>query len=207
MSMVRGTLRSCLAGGRATSIRAVLLAVLLVCSGVAACSGSDPQPSPSHSVPVATPTPSITVTKPALQLGRPTEDSAIAFVKYFIAAYNYAYATYDTSLLEEISQPTCKFCAGVVDDVQRLEAARIRVGGSEVKIADAFLPRDEPKANSALVITVSSQRPGTATSPTGQTRKVDGARNTQLDFGLDWDGGKWLVRGVDIHDKGTPWPA
>ena len=183
------------------------LVAVLIC-GTAGCSGDAPSPSPTTASvqPAETATPTVTVTKPALPLGKPTEDSAVAFVKYFIAASNYAYATYDTSLLEEISQPTCKYCGSAIDDVKRLQATQIRVGGSELSLVVAALPQKKI-TDSAIVAVVTDQRPGTSRTSTGQVVKVPGSRHAQLTFALDWDGGRWMTAGVSIEKKGAPWHA
>ena len=183
---------------------AVIVAVL--CGGLAGCS-TDDSPAVPATRPAVTSTPEVTVTKPSLLLGQPTAASAVAFVRYFWDVYNYAYASYDTSLLQEISQPSCKYCSSVLEEINRLKTQGMRVEGSEVSLVDAVLPPDEPITDSAFVVTVSSQRPGKATSAAGRVTTVDGVKNSHVAFGLDWNGGKWLVRGVMIQKKGTPWRA
>ncbi len=183
------------------------LAALLACLALAGCSGDTRTPDASvapvtHSAQV----PAVTVTPPALNLGQPTADSAVAFVRYFIDAYNYAYATYDTSLLEDISQPSCKYCASTAKEVHHLADAHLRVDGYGVTLVDAF-PATKDIIDSAFVVAVLNQRPGTTTSSEGKLVTYPGSKNSQLGFQLDWDGGKWLVRGVRIQNKGTPWPG
>ncbi|GHD03431.1 DUF6318 family protein [Zhihengliuella salsuginis] len=100
----------------------------LVALALAGCSGTTAEPSesptPSSAAPTssapASPTPKpATSTSPAENLEKPekpelaSEFSAAgyeAFVEYWFEAQNYAMATGDTTLLDEVSDDGCRFC-------------------------------------------------------------------------------------------------
>ncbi len=185
---------------------AMLLALLL--GLMTACSSDDPGPAPATSAqPSESSTPEVTATKPALPAGQPTAASAVAFVKYFWEAHNYAYATYDTSLLEAISRPGCLFCQSMISDVKRLKQSQTRVSGSEISLDGAALPPGEKIVDQAFVVAFSTQEPGTSIASNGKVTKVDGVRNSQVAIGLDLYRSRWLIRGVTIQKAGTVWPA
>ncbi|MCO1338315.1 hypothetical protein BJH93_05310 [Kocuria polaris] len=105
----------------ATVAVAGLLALALAgCTGTTAVPSESPSPTSAAPTSSAPPTPKpATSTSPAENLEPPempklaTEFSAAgfeAFVEYWFEAQNYAMATGDTALLDEVSDDGCRFC-------------------------------------------------------------------------------------------------
>ncbi len=187
--------------------RRLPLLMLSVILGVGACTSPT---APVGSVPGSTVTPSATssattVPLPTRPPQQPTPDSAVAFVRYFWALYNYAYQTFDTKPLEAISDHRCSFCSAILGDVRRIAKERSAISGYRVTLTDA----DSPPAKitkGTLVIGVLSQRPGEMRALDASTTKLPGFKSVRSTVSVRWDGYSWHVEGVTNDPKTRkPW--
>jgi hypothetical protein len=117
------------------------LAGTLACCVLAGCGGdgkptSDPAPSPAS--PSSSPTLTGAPTMPAAATAH-TKAGAIAFVEFYIAAFNHAQATGDTSLLRRLATSDCKSCNDVAaaadmvyDAGGHISGGRWTISGTEV---------------------------------------------------------------------------
>lgn len=125
-----------------------LVALGAVAVLLAGCS-SDPVP-PATLPPLASsPAPSPTPVPTPTGINAPDAFGASAFTKHFFEQLNTAFATLDTSLLKEISDPECKACTGFVTAIDRVREAgnTFRTTTFAVDFAEA----SPPEATGALV--------------------------------------------------------
>lgn len=110
----------------------------LVLSGLAGCSGDDPQPkmaSPDSSSAAGSPTPTgpAEPTLPA-EAKEPTKAGAEAFVRHYWAIANFAQSTGDVETFSELGSDTCAGCRGGVDSIRRAYEAGGRMIGGDITI-------------------------------------------------------------------------
>ncbi|MFI7586078.1 DUF6318 family protein [Spongisporangium articulatum] len=182
---------------------AVTLAVVFTLS---ACTGDSGSTVPTTNVPVTTsPTPTVPV--PTAPVQEATPESAIEFVKYFWALYNYAYSTLDTNPIEAASDSKCRFCSGVVDDVNDWATSKTQVSGFEVSIKSIVSPHADVQSQ-AVVLVIVKQEPGRLTDTSGEVTKQAGWKELSTTLLLLRDESGWRVRAVEADTKsGKPWDA
>ncbi len=127
---------------------AVLVAVALVAS-LSACGG---EPVEYFTPAPASPTPDVVVSdepeafeRPDVRLIHPpqkpdvmldlSEESALAFAHYFVDVLNYTANSGDTTILEEISGPECRYCQGFIETTNDLEASSQWIEGYELSFS------------------------------------------------------------------------
>jgi uncharacterized protein DUF6318 len=164
-----------------------------------ACTHDDPPPPPPTTTQApTTPTPSPTLTPPPAPTAARTPAGAEAFVRYFWATYNYAYATLDPKPLQAISDKACELCASAAKNVDHLRQEGKRVDGGEVVVTVAVSPGLQ-KDHGVIVVTVLKQNAGTVSSETGDVEDIQAVPSHRGYVGLWWSGGKWTVNGVTIE--------
>lgn len=126
----------------------VLVSAFVVTAMLAltACSPDEPEPTGTPTVtPTVTPTPTPSRTsapeRPA-EMDRDDLEGAKAAAQYFLELHPYAYNTGDLEAWKAMSHPECIFCAGVVENVEKLHGeGGYEVGGDLVfESVDAFEP-------------------------------------------------------------------
>jgi hypothetical protein len=151
---------------RRSGLATVLLASGLVLAG---CSDEEPQPPPktSGNSPTAVTTSAAPVAAPTLPTAATADpEGAEAFVRYFWDVFNYTYASGDTQLLRSISDKSCKFCADVAGDVDRLTREGGRTEGARVTVHGVLaVPPDVPAG--AVVTSIISQEAGVTKARSG----------------------------------------
>jgi hypothetical protein len=170
-----------------------------------ACTQEDPPPPPPATTTTevsASTTP--TATPPARPVSRPTPASAVAFVRFFWATFNYANHNLDPAPFEAISGNDCLFCKSVTDVITSLKQEDKRLVGGEVTLSSVVVPPLDLKKG-AVVTTVISQAPGQTVNDSGST-PTPGTRNMRSLISIDWSNGEWQARDVSNDRKtGTPW--
>jgi Family of unknown function (DUF6318) len=188
---------------RSRLLALVAVGCLLACAG---CTGSGDDPPASvtttASPPVTTTATTPTVEEPAKPVARRTPESAVAFVRYFWALYNYAYATYDVAALQTISESSCRYCASTISDIQKIHAAKTRVEGYGIKVVETASPPVKITTGT-LVIAVATQDPGRAVYADGKSSPLKGIPRTKFNFSVGWSQEGWSVEGVDYEAVGS----
>jgi hypothetical protein len=175
---------------------------------LAGCSDDDSGPGPTVTTAVATtapPTSAPTVQEPTKPVAKRTPESAVAFVRYFVALYNYAYATADVKTLGDISETDCAFCRALIDDARSRSERGAVTHDAETQILEAASPPVKI-TDRAVVVASIRQNPGWIFEPTGKRIVISGFKSLRSTFGLSWTGAGWSVHGVE-NDAGTrvPW--
>lgn len=178
---------------RQTLAAALLLPLLVGCGG--APQASDPPSigtaSPSNSSssePIATPQApeSATRTGPA---------GATAFVTYWVEVLNFAGATGDTTLLEQLSTADCVRCRALVDGISAIyeQGGRIEGGGWEVASTKPYGVREQRFFIDAVI----DSEPQSVIDADGTTEEFEGAQDRLRAFVLKRVGGGWRVAELD----------
>ena len=185
-------------GGR--RFTATLLLGGLVAGGLLTSCTDDPDPGPSpppSSAASPTPSPTRTLKPPTPPRPKRTPANAEAFVRYFWASYNYAYATLDASAIKRISEAECRFCRSLVQQVEGLREERARTEGMRVRVRFVAAPPME-KPRRIAVVTVIDQDSGKVIRADGTEQLADGADKTKSLAGLHWKNGSWHVYGISL---------
>jgi uncharacterized protein DUF6318 len=165
-----------------------------------ACTHDDPPPPPPTTTQApTTPTPSPTLTPPPAPTAARTPAGAEAFVRYFWATYNYAYATLDPKPLQAISDKACELCASAAKKVNQLKQADKRIQGWDVVVVAAVSPPIQ-KRRGVIVATNLRQNAGTSISAAGEVEALKAVPNHRGYVGLRWIDGRWSVDGISIED-------
>ncbi len=124
------------------------------------------------------------------------------FVRYFWAAYNYAYQTYDTNLLSTASSSNCAYCRSTVDDVKNIAAAGTVVEGYQVKVDHVSGPPDSAVIKTGtLVLASCSQASGVSHHADGKSVPLKGFGSTGFSFALRWTDSRWLVEAISYKRR------
>jgi hypothetical protein len=136
---------------------------------------------------------------------KPTRDGAQAFFEHFVRTYSYTYNSLDTRPLKAISASACKYCQGVMDNVQKARAAGNSFESSPIKIvAIVTAPLLAPEDGTVVSVLI-DQGPVIIKGSDGEVIQTSpGSNGARLDALVVWAGDKWVTRGVDIVAKGTP---
>jgi hypothetical protein len=186
---------------RRSGLATVLLASGLVLAG---CSDEEPQPPPktSGNSPTAVTTSAAPVAAPTLPTAATADpEGAEAFVRYFWDVFNYTYASGDTQLLRSISDKSCKFCADVAGDVDRLTREGGRTEGSRITVREAIAP-PERATDGLIVSSVVSQSAGRTLAADGSVLSQGASMPNSLAKVLVIYGTQWRVVGVEVEERG-----
>jgi hypothetical protein len=132
-------------------------------------------------------------------MDRTDADGAKAAATYFTALYSYAIATGDLAAWTAMSDPACKFCAGLTKDVQAASATGSSVVGGELTVAASTAAPGKNASLFGVDLTVSQSafqvlnRAGSITS-TGA-----GTPEAQVTAVLIHGPGGWVVRAAHIE--------
>lgn len=127
--------------------RHALLSLVTACclAGCGSTKLSEPHVPSTSSDPTTASTPTSTAAAPS-PTGRPampeaarahTPSGAVAFVKYYWAATNYAQAHVDPSVLTALADPNCKACTAVVKSIEKARRQRARIEGGVTTVTTA----------------------------------------------------------------------
>jgi hypothetical protein len=137
-------------------------------------------------------------------MDRGDADGAIAAARYFISLYPYAYATGDLAAWTAMSEPGCRYCAGVTQSVGQMHAKGSRIEGGEVSVTGT---------TAYPLVLATGVYPIDLTLLEGASRELalDGSATNAMDGGkvlaqLDVVRGAagWVVRAVKTTDKPSP---
>ena len=192
-------------------MRTVAAGVVLLLAAVSGCSAEEAAPAEVGPLASATardqvaPASSIASERPAVPKAEkvPTaaqEDSpqgASAFVQhYFGAVVNEAYATGDPSAVAALSDASCGSCANIVADVERLEGAGLRVGGSRFRVR--FAEASPPESDGSVIVDFrfSSDEYVEVDASGVKVRTEPAQVNQDAQAKLLWRGSGWIVTAI-----------
>ena len=170
--------------------RGVVGAVVLMLA-LAGC-GGDPkaEPSTTPSTPATSPV-STTPSAPVMPKAAKAHSGAgaIAFVKYFVLAFNHAAATGDIDPLGEASATACRSCRDVIDKVNSLYSSGGHSEGGVWRLVEVRLTNIERPWRVAGHVSYTTQRivrPGSADQNLG-------GGEYDMEFTLQRRDGRWQV--------------
>jgi hypothetical protein len=128
-----------------------------------------------------------------------TAKGAEEFVRYFWAVHNYAYATLDSSSLDEVSDRDCSFCSATSQDISSLREAKTLVSGADVHVVSISIPPADIKTG-IIVGAVINQEPSELVHSDGSTATTAPLSQAQSFVSLNWEHGEWLIADVAIEE-------
>lgn len=162
---------------------------------LASCS-SDPapiEPKATSSAAAASARPTSTLTPPTLPKQALSKDAtgAAAFAGYWIHVLNVAVLTADPTLIETISQPTCKGCESYIRQIESDRKDGIRSSGFRWDPKSASFKESD---HVSVVIGAARYR---RIGPNDSVTSI-AANRYSVGFELDWIGDGWIVRELYI---------
>lgn len=205
------------------SVRRVAAGCVVVLAGalLAGCGPTHSQADPTHvttstqppapsPTPTPTPTPSrglydapadayVKPVRPAILDGKPSEAAAIAFAKYYLRMYTYAYLTGDADGLNKLGKAGCEFCKNVARDIAREYGDGGHDEGGEISVATARA--HEYGVDGIYGVWLNAlQAPNRELDARGAV-VVDNAeaKSDSYEFALKWDAKNgWRVAGLGV---------
>ncbi len=206
-------MRGVAAGNRAGVGRRIAMATLsaaLVAGVLSACDSATPGPteppvSPTPTVAVSPdPTPSETPlaepTKPP-EMARSDELGAVAAAEYFMALFNYVLATGDLTEWNQASDPDCRFCSNVRDDVGPVYASGGRYDGGVVALSDAKVIGFDETLRVHAVQLAFVGAPGAVVDSAGNTTDTVDAASGYLVLDVGYTNNGWRLVTGGVHDQ------
>ena len=187
-------------------------ALLLVAAATGCSNGSaDPSPPPTapgsrasttttSSAPVAAPSTNAAPTLPAAAQ-QPTRDGAVAFVRYYIDLYNYAFKSLDPSPLIPISGPDCIFCKSVIQNVSDVRSKQEHTEGGRLVVVGAVASPGTPSQGILVATSVDQEAGKTLKADDTVAGVVAAHRGFAIDTAVHWKDGGWIMLAGDIKDK------
>jgi len=185
-------------------LAALTLAALLASGAALTGCADDGEPAPTSS-PTATasstPTPSQTPespeppTRPAA-MATNDEAGALAAAQYFgVDLYAYAFATGDLAEWRAMSDPSCGFCNGVIQNVEQMQAAGELDRGQVALVESAYGSTITEGTRYTATIVV-QQPASTVEDASGAVTGQREAQRYELYFAIAWQDG-WRMLAVD----------
>lgn len=178
-------------GARSRLLGAGVVAVAVL-GLVAGCSGKEEKlpPWPTFSSPTApqlTPTPKPTPPAKSALAREGTPAGAVEFVRWYLQAYEYAYAYGDPTPIRDVATAGCMQCRSIIARVTERKAAGQRVVGEHITSTRvAVAPNGTTKHT--VVLAYFDVAAAKLVDASGKTVQVFGAaKNKELDIGLTWD--------------------
>jgi len=171
------------------------LAAAVALLSVSACTGEEPaggDPTTSAPSPRATSSPTPTPAAPTIppEATEHSADGAAAFVEYYIAVFNHAATTGDTTALAAASTKNCQTCTGLIDRYIRIYAD----GGSSENPGWRPTITSSQLARGQFYVTVDLQTASHVYRPRKGSAVQHVKATTYHDiYRLKWSSGRWLV--------------
>jgi hypothetical protein len=171
-----------------------VLGALAVMLALASCGGdpkADPTPTPSSpaTTPVST-TPAPPVMPEAAKAN--TKAGAVAFVRYYIAAFNHAQKTGATEDLVAASTSACDDCQAAISGLDEIYAAGGHIEGGELVPGSASVEHNAIERYWLVLVRVESGPQSVATISTAEPKEFPGGSRS-MQFSLTRSGGTWKV--------------
>lgn len=138
-------------------------------------------------------------------MGEASKAGAAAAATHFVALYEYAYATGDTSALQQMSAETCAFCTSALEDIRQGVALAASEEGGGSRVVYATSTEISPAEWYSATLRV-EQEPSLRRGAAGEVLSEETGGEYDLLFALSWVGG-WRVDQIDVLDAGTLTPS
>lgn len=167
-----------------------------------------PPPTPTQSLstsvtPSAVPTREAPLLPPAPEaMAANDQDGAIALAQYFaVDLYTYVFATGDLERWRALSDPSCAFCNGVIENAESMRAAGEFDDGEPAAVESAVgtTITEGSRYTATLVVRQSASKVRNADGEITAERTEE---RFQLHYAIAWDGG-WRVLAVDATPLGA----
>lgn len=186
--------------------------------GSASSTIATPKPSPTAAVPASTPPGTEPTAAPTTYINaqpgespptRPSDEMSDAgleaFVRYFVQAADWAYASMDPTLLDQASAPECGACTAVISSIRADRAAGQRYEGGRLTLTRVSINPDlspDGTQRNAGYWWDGSQYTVYASDDTILQRDPPG-QNSEYSLNARFDGGRWSVVSLFFVDR-TP---
>lgn len=131
--------------------------------------------------------------------GPPSEDSAVAVARYVMTLFPYVFASADTAPWDALAGPSCAYCANVSEMAADLAEKGERRQGGEIAVTWAQGFDHRPVASQYAVSLEFTEQPSRVLDAHGEvTDASPDVITAKAQVLLTWDGGAWVVDGVDI---------
>jgi len=151
--------------------------------------------SPTPSAVEPTPNPPV----PSAAMSSPSADGALAAAEYYMGLYVYSLATGDLAGWRTMSAADCKFCNGVIQDVEHLIAVGHTVSSAPLEFRSGYGTEVAPGELYGANFDA-SQDAWTELDSSGAVVTTGPASEVSMDFAIAWQNDGWLVRQVDVHE-------
>lgn len=121
-----------------------------------------------------------------------TPEGAEAFTRYFIDQVNVAWTTPRTGLISALSLPTCKSCASLENDAQRLADADARVASPMLEVTET-LPAEDKQTGTTVVVATVKETPTPTIQDGATTQSTRKTTVTRRAFELSAQATGWRV--------------
>ncbi|MTB71654.1 hypothetical protein GGG17_06660 [Arsenicicoccus sp. MKL-02] len=121
-----------------------------------------------------------------------TPEGAEAFTRYFIDQVNVAWTTPKTGLISALSLPTCKSCAKLEKDAQRLADADARVASPMLEVTET-VPAEDKQTGATVVVATVQETPTPTVQDGATTQSTRKTTVTRRAFELSAQANGWRV--------------
>ncbi|MGY4643183.1 hypothetical protein ACVW07_001016 [Cellulomonas sp. URHB0016] len=132
-------------------------------------------------------------------MAEPSTDGAVAAAKYYLELYDFVFASGNLDLWRAMSADDCKFCNGVITDIEDMVALRHTSPSTSMQVTRANATEVLPQESYGVDLDV-IQGAWTEIDVTGTVVDSGEPSSAQMYFALGWTEDGWLVRQVDVHD-------
>jgi len=119
-----------------------------------------------------------------------TDEGAVAFVEYYWAALNYAWAKPDAEILADLGTPQCSVCDFFQKTADELKRKKQHVDAPSIEVNSAKLVYRT--GTEAQVITEVSRTKASTVDQNGGVIRTNSPGSASRVFRLEWDRG-WFV--------------
>lgn len=166
------------------------------------CTGGDdptptPSPTPTTTSASPTPTPSPTDTTGVPEAARQnTEAGAEAFIRYYFDQYNLAMTTANPDLIRPLSEATCQFCSGSIEDIVGMRTNGEHYVSAPVATG-SFEPVAHPPAGEHRFFVFVNQVGATVVTKSDVAVRTDPKQSGNTQVGVRWHDDRWLLRDIE----------
>ena len=178
----------------------VLGATLALAVVLTGCSSKEKAPTVLPPVPSASP--SLAPLSPPPEAAAETSEGASAFARYYFeTVVNRGYETLDPIEITTYSDPACNSCKNIVNDIERLKASELRVGGQRFVIEFAVTSQIEPGKPAIVDFRFNADTYREVDASGKVVREFPAQRKQDAQAAMIRSGDGWLVYGLRMLEQ------